>query len=286
MRGIDFHVHLPTREWLDGAIGPYRRSTEAYFRVEVSLKSVEEVAEEYRELGLVGVVLAWDAETATGLPPLTNDFVAGIVKRFPEVFIGFASVDPWKGKRALAELERAREMGLVGAKFHPSIQAFRPDDPRHFPLWETCTRLGMPAVFHTGTSGVGAGTPGGMGIRLEPSRPIHLDTVAAEFPEFQIVMAHFGWPWHLESLAIALHKANVWLDLSGWLPKYIPAEVLREARTRLKGRVLFGSDYPLISPSRWIEEMDRLEFPDDAREALMSGAARRLLELAGARLPG
>ncbi|HEX9067446.1 MAG TPA: amidohydrolase family protein, partial [Ktedonobacterales bacterium] len=116
-RAIDFHVHLPISEFMDVAIGKYRAAAESYFRSEVKLRDVEEIAAYYAEQDIVGVLLAWDAETATGQKPLRNDTVAEIVRRFPQQFVGFASVDPPKGERAIAEADRAiRELGLAGMK--------------------------------------------------------------------------------------------------------------------------------------------------------------------------
>jgi predicted TIM-barrel fold metal-dependent hydrolase len=134
-------------------------------------------------------------------------------------------------------------------------------------------------LFHTGTSGMGAGQPGGQGIRLDYARPIRLDAVAAAFPELQVVAAHFGFPWHLEMLAIGLHKTNVWIDISGWAPRYLPPEVVRDMRGRLQDRFLFGSDYPFIQPQRCLEELEQLELPPQVLEKILAGNARRLLGL-------
>jgi hypothetical protein len=278
-RAIDMHVHLPTASFLEGAIGPFRAPAEKFFRTTVPLRDMEEVARHYEELDIVGVLLAWDAETATGLPPLRNDEVAEVVRRFPRQFIGFASVDPWKGRAAVDEMKRAiTELGLRGAKFHPGLQAFQPDDPRFYPLYEEIAQLGVPALFHTGTNALGAGVGGGMGVKLDYTRPIYLDTVAAEFPNLTIIGAHPAWPWHEEMLAIIGHKANVFMDLSGWSPKYIPKIVLDEARTRLCERILFGSDYPFITPERWLADFDKLEgFTPAVRQKILYDNAARIL---------
>jgi predicted TIM-barrel fold metal-dependent hydrolase len=275
------HVHLPTSSWLDAAIQPYRAPAEKFFRQVVPTRTMDEVAKVYEDLDIIGVLLAWDAETATGLKPLTNDEVAGHVRRYPDRFIGFASVDPWKGKVAIAEIERAvKELGLRGAKFHPSIQAFYPHDSRFYPLYEKVADLGIPALFHTGTSGLGAGMPGGMGIKLDYARPIWLDHVAADFPQLTVIGAHPAWPWHEEMLAIVQHKANVYMDLSGWSPKYIPKLIMDEARSRLQDKMLFGSDYPFISPQRWLADFDALDgFKPEVRQKIVYGNAARLLRL-------
>jgi hypothetical protein len=278
VRAIDVHVHLPNGDWLDRCLGPYLEATERYFHAAVERRSTEDLAAYYESIDTVACLLAWDAETATGRPPLTNDEVAGIASRFPERFVPIASVDPHKGDAACAELERAvRTLGMQGLKVHPQLQAFRPDDAAFEPLWETAESLGIPVICHTGTSGVGAGAPGGQGIELDYARPIRLDAVAARHPRLRIVMAHFGWPWHLEAIAISLHKSNVFIDTSGWAPRFLPPELVREMKGRLRERVVFGSDYPFISPERCFAEIDALGIGDTS--ALLYGNAARLFGL-------
>src|SRR6266568_523887 len=258
---IDFHVHLPTTEFMQVTLGPYAQAAERFFRTEVKLKDIEQVAADYEELDMIGVLLAWDAETATGLPPLGNDYIAEIVNRYPRQFIGFASVDPHKGKAAIKEMERSiKDLGLAGAKFHPGVQAFYPSDPQFYPLMEKIQELGVPALFHTGTNGLGAGTPGGMGIKLDYTRPIHLDSLAADFPGLTIIGAHPSWPWHEEMIAAMQHKTNMFNDLSGWSPKYTPETLLREAATRLK-------DFEAV----------KIEFKPEVREKLLWRNGQKLL---------
>src|SRR5258708_4075884 len=170
-----------------------------------------------------------------------NELVHQACRDHPEAFVGLGSVDPLKGKVAIDELERIEQLGLKGVKLHPSLQAFARDDERHWPLYEKCQEIGLAVLFHTGTSGIGAGQPGAQGIRLDYARPIRLDAVAASFPDLQIIAAHFGYPWHLELLAMALHKTNIYIDISGWAPRYIPAEVMRDMKGRLQDQILFGS---------------------------------------------
>ncbi len=270
-RAIDFHVHLPIAEFMDVAIGKYRAGAEAFFRREVKLRDIEEIADYYAEQDMVGVLLAWDAETATGQKPLRNDTVAEIVRRYPDRFIGFASVDPHKGDRAIAEAQRAvRELGLSGMKFHPGIQAFYPNDPQFAPLFAAVAELGVPALFHTGTSGLGANMPGGGGVKLDYTRPIYLDSLAADYPNLTIIGAHPSWPWEQEMIAILQHKPNVYNDLSGWSPRYIPETLLREAAGRLNHKFLFGSDYPFIPPDRWMADFLRLDgWSDEARRNVL-----------------
>lgn len=281
MRAIDFHVHLPTPEWLDVTMAGFTEAAERYFRSPVSRRTLDEVAAEYERLDIVALLLAWDAESATRRPRLSNEYVARAVADFPDRFVGFGSVDPLKGAEAAVQgVEQIKDLGLKGVKFHPSIQRFAPDDEEHWPIFERCQELGLIGLFHTGTSGIGAGTPGGQGIRLDYCRPIRLDTVAAAFPGFQVIAAHFGFPWHDELLAIALHKTNVHVDISGWAPRYIPATVVREMKGRLQDQFVFGSDYPFIRPERCLDELTRLDIPDAVLEKLLLGNGRRLLGLA------
>jgi predicted TIM-barrel fold metal-dependent hydrolase len=279
VRAIDFHVHLPTPEWLDASMKGYVEAAESYFRSKVVRRSLDELARDYAELDVLAVLLAWDAETATGRPRVPNELVAQACRDHPKSFTGFGSVDPLKGERAIAELDRISELGLKGVKLHPSLQAFAPDDETFWPLYEKCEELGLSVLFHTGTSGIGAGQPGGQGIRLDYARPIKLDAVAASFPSLNVIAAHFGYPWHAELLAMALHKTNIYIDISGWAPRYIPAEVIRDMKGRLQDQFLFGSDYPFIQPKRCLDELATLEIPEPVLQKVLVGNGKRLLGL-------
>ena len=280
MRAIDFHVHLATREWMVDSLGPLREATVRHFRADVPIRSIDEMAEEFRADDLLGVLLAWDAESGMGLPALSNDFVAGCVEKHPDTFVGFASVDPWKGKAALVELRRAiTELGLRGLKLHPSCQGFAPNDRRFYDLYATVVELGVPVIFHTGTTGLGAGVAGGGGIKLGYSRPVLLDDVAADFPELQIVAAHPSWPWQDEMLAVAQHKANVWLELSGWSPRRWSPELTKAVLGPLSDRALFGTDYPFIRFSKWLEAFHSHQPAPEVEQKILLGNARRLLGL-------
>jgi predicted TIM-barrel fold metal-dependent hydrolase len=277
-RAIDLHVHLPMDEWLNGAIGPHLAATEAYFRARVPRRSLDEVAEEYAGRDILGVVLDWDDETVSGRPWLGNDWLASLAGRYPGTLMGFGSVDPHRPD-AVDEMRRAASLGLRGLKFHPTMQRFDPGDPRFSPLWERAQDLGLVCLFHTGTCGIAAGTPGAGGTKIRYSHPGFLDSIGADFPGLTIVAAHFGWPWFLECLAIALHKSNVWIELSGWAPRYLPPEVVREAGRRLSDRTLFGSDFPFIDLDRWFAEFEELPIDAEAKQRILAGNATRILGL-------
>jgi predicted TIM-barrel fold metal-dependent hydrolase len=278
-RAIDCHVHLPTPDWLDGSMAGYVEAAEAYFRSRVDRISLAELADRYRGLNVRAVLLAWDAETATGRPRVPNETVAAACRDHPDVFTGFGSVDPHKGDAAVAEVARIAELGLRGVKFHPSLQAFAPDDPAYWPVFAACEQHGLPALFHTGTSGIGARQPGGQGIRLDYARPIRLDGVAAAHPGLIVIAAHFGWPWHMELVAMALHKTNVYIDISGWSPRRIPPELINELRGRLSGQFVWGSDYPFISPERCLSELGTLGLPGDVLRRVLYDNAAQILGL-------
>ena len=279
MRAIDFHVHLPTPDWLDGSMAGYVEAAEAYFRSPVQRSSIPDLAEMYRRLETMAVLLAWDAETATGRPRVPNETVAAACRDHPDVFTGLGSVDPHKGEAAVAEVANIAALGLRGVKFHPSLQAFAPDDESHWPVFAACERHGLLALFHTGTSGIGARQPGGQGIALDYARPIRLDAVAAAHPGLTVVAAHFGWPWHMELVAMALHKTNVYIDISGWAPRRIPPELVSELRGRLAGQFLWGSDFPFLAPQRCLAEMDGLGLPDEVLGKVLYQNAARILRL-------
>jgi hypothetical protein len=257
----------------------YVEAAEAYFRAPVQRASLTELADRYRGLNVRAVLLAWDAETATGRPRVPNETVAAACRDFPDVFTGLGSVDPHKGDAAVAEVAIIAALGLRGVKFHPSLQAFAPDDPAYWPVFAACQEHGLLALFHTGTSGIGAGQPGGQGIGLDYARPIRLDAVAAAHPGLTVVAAHFGWPWHMELVAMALHKTNVYIDISGWSPKRIPAELVRELRGRLSEQFLWGSDFPFLTPERCLTELESLDLPEPARSRVLRENAARILGL-------
>jgi uncharacterized protein len=275
MRAIDFHVHLPTPDWLDGSMAGYVEAAEAYFRSTVQRQSLGELADRYRQLDVRAVLLAWDAETATGRPRVPNETVAAACEEYPDAFTGIGSVDPHK-ESAVDEVANIAALGLRGVKFHPSLQAFAPDDPKYWPVFAACQQHGLLALFHTGTSGIGARQPGGQGIRIDYAHPLKLDAVAAAHPRLTVVAAHFGWPWQMDLIAVALHKTNVCIDISGWSPKRIPPEVVRELKGRLSGQFVWGSDFPFITPERCLAELDELGL---ANGTLLHDNAARILGL-------
>jgi predicted TIM-barrel fold metal-dependent hydrolase len=277
----DIHTHPPTEGYIVGAHGPYLDELRRHWRDPIEPRPIEAMVEEYRSLDLRAVISAWDAETTTGLPATTNDEIARIVERFPEMFVGWAHVDPWKGKLAVRELRRAiKVLGLRGVgEFHPIMQAFKPTDSRFDELWGTCVEFNIPVSFHTGTTGSGAGMAGGAGFQIYNSHPIYIDELAARFPALTIVACHPSVPWQDDMLAVAVHKKNVVIDLSGWSPRLFSPNLIEHINGTLADKVMFGTDYPWLRPQRWLNAFSKLPIRDDVREKVLRSNAERLLGL-------
>ena len=281
---IDMHTHaeVSRRTGEDGLRPEWREAAAAYFG-QSGVPTADDVAAYYRERNLAAVIFTVDAETQTGRPAVRNEEIAEVAAANADVLIPFASVDPGKGKRAVADARRLiSDYGFRGFKFHPNVQAFSPNDRAVYPLYEVIAEAGLPAVFHTGHSGIGSGLPGGGGIRLKFSNPMLVDDVAVDFPELTIVLAHPSFPWQDEAISVALHKQQVYIDLSGWSPKYFAPQLVRYANTLLRDRVLFGSDYPLITPDRWLADFAEADFRDEVRPLILKENAARLLGLSRA----
>ena len=284
LTAIDMHVHIEIdghghvslpQELMD--------ASSKYFKAEERTPSLDAIAATYRELNMAAVVFTVDARTRLKHEPNSIEDIAEGAARNNDVLIPFGSVDPLTGAEAIDRAKRlVEDYGVRGFKFHPSLQGFNPSDERYYPLWEALQSLGLPAVFHTGQNGMGAGTPGGSGIKLGYSNPLLLDEIAADFPEFQIIMAHPSVPWQDEANSIATHKSNVFIDLSGWSPKYFPESLVKLSNSVLQDKVLFGTDYPLITPQKWLGAFADLPLKDEVRPKILKDNAVRLLGLDGA----
>ena len=278
---IDIHTHAEVSCWnpFDAYGEEYDRAADKYFRSSRRPTIAESVAS-YRERKIGLVMFTVDAEAQMGRRRIPNEEIAEAAQQNQDMMIAFASIDPHKAKMGAREARRlVEEHGVKGFKFHPTVQGFYPQDKMAWPIYEVVAEFGMPAIFHSGHSGIGSGMRCGGGLRLEYSNPMHLDDVAIAFPDMQIVIAHPSWPWQDEALSVAMHKPNVWIDLSGWSPKYFPPQLVQYANTLLKDRVLFGSDYPLITPDRWLKDFAEAGFRDEVKPLILKENAVRLLRL-------
>ena len=275
---IDFHTHVE----LDSGGGcayddELAEATGRYFNLGPNhMWRVDELAEHYRRHNTAAVVFTVDAQTASGHRPNSVDDLVDGAARNNDVLIPFGSVDPL-GPDPVARVGDLLNRGVKGFKFHPSLQGFEPNDRCYYPIYEAIAAAGVPALFHTGQTGLGSALPGGHGIKLRYSDPMLLDDVAADFPLLTIVMAHPAVPWVDSQIAIAAHKANCYIDLSGWSPKYFPPQLIKAIGRQLRTKVLFGTDHPYITVERWRRDFETLEVDPDALPLILKGNAMRVL---------
>jgi len=283
---IDIHTHAeePCCGPRDDGYDEFQAGMAKYFKnpagVDGMLPTVQETANHYRERRIGCVIFPVDSERETGFRRYSNEEVATIAADNADIMIPFASIDPAKGRAGAREARRlVRGFGVRGFKFHPTQQGFFPNDRMAYPLYEAIEEEGAISLFHTGQTGVGAGMRGGMGMRLKYSNPIHLDDVAVDFPDLKIILAHPSFPWQEEALSVATHKPNVFIDLSGWSPKYFPPILVQYANSLLKTKMLFGSDWPAITPDRWLSDFEKIAIKDEVRPLILKDNARKLLGL-------
>lgn len=280
---LDFHTHahVASRSPRDPCVVQMEEGMSAYFKAAPQAVSMPDIARYYRERHMAAVIFPVDAEANLGHWRVPSDEVAECCAENNDALIPFASIDPAKGKLGAREARRLiEEYGVRGFKFHPSSQGFYPNDRKAYLLYEVIAEYKLPALFHTGQTGVGAKMRGGLGIRLKYSNPIYIDDVAADFPDMPIIMAHPSFPWQDEALAVATHKPTVYIDLSGWAPKYFPPSLIQYSNTLLKDRMLFGTDYPVLTPERWLAEFATLPIKPEVRPLILKDNAIKLLGLA------
>src|ERR1700728_2325742 len=272
---VDCHGHLSLDDELIEASAKYFRASHD------RTPTLEQIADLYRSLNMAAVVFTVDSTTATGHPAISSEEIAAKAAEHSDVLIPFGSVDPRRGADAVAQARSlVRDHGVKGFKFHPSLQGFAPNAAAFYPLWEQIESLGVPALFHSGQTGIGAGLPGGRGIKLRLSDPMLVDDVAAGFSGLTVSLAHPSVPWAASSISIATHKANVFIDLSGWSPKYFPPELVRAANSLLQDKVLFGTDFPLLTPDRWLRDFETLDFKPEVKAKILKSNAVKVLGLA------
>jgi predicted TIM-barrel fold metal-dependent hydrolase len=286
LRAIDVHVHAgisARKPPPDPGEGPEPGGVRGIQkRIGAGQQTPDETAAYYRERGIAAVIWGVDPLAAGGFRPgaVDNDELLEAACRNSDVLIPFVMVDPWRGHAGALEAERLIAAGAQGFKFHPPAQAFWPNDRQFYELYEVLSAHRVPALFHTGQTAVGQGTRGGGGIRQKYGNPMPLDDVAVDFPDMPIIMAHPSFPWQDEALSIAIHKPQVYIDLSGWSPKYFSPQLVQYANTLLKHKVLFGTDHPMITADRWLADFEQAGFRDEVKPMLLKDNAARLLGLA------
>ena len=280
MRRIDLHCYPGTQAWIDSQ-GPFVEALGKYWNRPWVAKSEADVIADFRAAGVEAVLVAFDIETAVATPPCSNDYVAAMRDRHRDVVLqAWAAIDPLKGEMAIREARHAiDDLHMLGFHFHPIMGRFAVDDRRFYPLWETIAGLKAPVMIDVGTTGMGAGLRGGLGSKLRHAHPAAIDEIAADFPDLTIIAAHPGWPWVEEMTAVALHKGNVFWEMSGWAPKYFPDSLKRDIRGRLQDKIMFGSDYPSLPYQRILDEWQGLGYAAAVMEKVFHRNAERVLGL-------
>ncbi len=269
---IDMHVHLEPEK--DNTVDA---AAKKYFGDSGAARDHKGMAEYYRSRKIGFVVFTVD-EKLTGKPFVSNDEVLRFAAVNADIAIPFISIDPHRGAEGVAEAKRLLATGQVrGLKLHPPVQQFFPSDRIAYPLYELFAEARLPVLFHTGHSGIGTGMPGGGGVRLKYGNPLPIDDVAVDFPDLPIIMAHPSFPWQDEAISVCLHKPGVYIDLSGWSPKYFAPQLVQYSNTLLKHKVLFGSDYPLLTPDRWMADLEKTAIKEEVRPLILKENARKLL---------
>jgi predicted TIM-barrel fold metal-dependent hydrolase len=272
---IDTHVHIEP----EPTGNPAEEAARKYFGNAGVSYGRKELAEYYRSRKIGCVVFSVD-ERLTGRPQVSNDEVVDFAAENSDIVMAFASVDPMRGPDAVKEARRLiAKGGIRGFKLHPPLQQFHANDKAVYPFYEVIAEAKLPVIFHTGHSGIGTGMPGGGGVRLKYGNPMDIDDVAVDFPDMPIIMAHPSFPWQDEAISVCLHKPQVYIDLSGWSPKYFSPILIQYANTLLKKKMLFGSDYPLITPDRWMTDFAAIAIRDEVRPLILKDNAARLFSL-------
>jgi len=279
---IDVHTHaeVSCRQPADEVWQAYEDAASRYFKAGKRPTIAETIAY-YRERKIGLVMFTVDSEAELGSRRIPNEEIIDAARENSDMMVAFASIDPHKGKMGVREARRLiNEGGIKGFKFHPTVQGFFPNDRLAYGLYEVIAENKLTALFHSGHSGIGTGMPGGGGLRLKYSNPMHVDDVAVDFPDLKIIIAHPSWPWQDEALSVCLHKTNVYIDLSGWSPKYFPPQLVQYANAQLKRKMLFGSDFPLIAPDRWIKDFREAGFKPEVHDLILKENAIAALSLA------
>lgn len=280
---IHTHVHASTRS-VEGHDARLADMGEYFGGHQLPARTLPELADYYRKRRMAAVTFMVDDWGTSGNDPdPTNEQLFEEAAEHLDVVIPFASIDPARGRAGVQEAERLiTTYGVKGFKFHPTVQNFFPNDSACYPLYEVLQAHRVIALFHSGQTGVGAGTRGGGGMRLKYSSPLAVDDVAVDFPDMPIVLAHPSFPWQEEALSVATHKPQVHIDLSGWSPKYFPPILVQYANTLLRDKVLFGSDFPLLTPDRWMTDLEKTGIADAVKPGIFKDNAARLLGLVDA----
>lgn len=204
---------------------------------------------------------------------ISNDEVAAFVRSRPDVLVGVASVDLTRPMDAVRELRRAVEqLGMRALRILPWLWNLPPNDRRYYPLYAECIALQIPFCLQVGHTGPLCPS--------EPGRPIpYLDDVALEFPELVIVAGHIGHPWTDEMISLATKYPNVYIDTSAYKPKRYPPSLCQYLKGHGKKKVLFGSNFPMVTPADCMAQLGDLGLDDETQRLFLGENAVRVFRL-------
>jgi predicted TIM-barrel fold metal-dependent hydrolase len=281
MKMIDIHSHWGTKRGYTLRTPEELAQQKKTWNSEPKYATEEEMAAYFRQSD-VRVVLDFGFTKFMPLEEARPVFEYGFAtqRAHPDVILGhWVHIDPHTGATGVRELRRLIETapGFLGFAVSGSGSG-PPSDAAWKPFYELCIEARIPALIFVGTTGLGAGLPGGGGILLDDCHPRHLDFVAANFPQLTIVAARPGWPWQAETIAVLMHKRNIWYEVHGWSPKYFASDLKHEIPRRLRDRVMFGADYPLFTYERLIRDWRGEGYTDDVLADVFLNNAERFLE--------
>lgn len=274
MRLIDFHTHPYRPTELNPATWQFIQSISPAVREHGDrLADPSYFADVLRRAGVERAVLLPEHCPQTS-GNVRTETVLELSSSVPDFFVPFASVHPLLDVGPAELLERYIAQGVAGLKLYPSYQFFYPNDRRVYPLYEVCSRAGIPVLMHIGSSVI-------PGTRLKYCDPIHLDDVAVDFPELNLVMAHGGRGfWYDVCAFLTMHFDNVYIDVSGLVPQQLRQHF--PDLDRLAERMVFGSDWPAMPKSvrHNVDVIASLGLPATALDRIFHENAARLLKLA------
>jgi uncharacterized protein len=211
-----------------------------------------------------------------------HDYGFATEKAHADVILGhWIHIDPLR-EGGVGELRRCidNRVGFLGFAVSGSLSP-PASEPAWDPFYRLCIDARIPVLIFVGTTGLGAGLPGGAGVILENCHPRYLDQVAVKYPDLTIVAARPGWPWQAETIAVLMHKRNIWYELHGWSPKYHTPDLKHDIARRLQDRVMFGADYPLFRYERLVRDWKGEGYSDEVLEKVFHRNAERFLESVG-----
>jgi len=285
MKAIDLQTQMTTEK---GALFKFpgaKERFEAFFKTKIPYyQSEEEMINVFRGVD-VKVMLVPPTADKRGIGEIRelNNYVGELKRLYPDTVLGgWVILNPDIGiVKGLRELERCiKDLGAVGLWVSALRHGIPANDKTFYPLYDLCQEAGVPVRITVGFTALGAGQPGGGGVKLKTENPIpNIDDVAADFPQLTIIGAHCPWPFHNEMIAVMLHKANVYCELHGWSPKYFPPEIKGEIRTRLRHKFMFGSDYPFFSYERLFQDWEGEGYSPEVLENIYYKNAQKVFNL-------